>query len=338
MRVDSQVYISNPSRFQLDDLLVQAWYRSNARPAARFQEALRLANTEASATDSAAANDRSRNQSEAEPAKFTSVARSEPPVTQWTPSVAPGACGEGTSARQAGRNHAAADRLVARLDSVSGEGLAAGSAAGNREGIGAAQAERNSAAPAASGTRLTAEAATPIPVPDPVATALIHTPMGTYDPNSRVHNLVTDVAADSPEEAYFITHAPAEWMHNPESVKRFTELYGAQAAAVLEYFGTVPNNIDPVWLVTPEQMARIDAEGNLLLSLQDYYHMTDEMAAMTNFNDLFPGVDTDLPFIPSSQPFMTPSELAQAAPALLAKLNAAAGTTPNSTNASHRGA
>ena len=178
----------------------------------------------------------------------------------------------------------------------------------------------------------------PAQAPNAVVEALIHTPLGTFDANSRVNNLVVDVAADSPAEAYFITHAPAEWKDNPEAVDKFTELYGAQAAAVLEYFGTVPNNIDPVWLATPEQMARIDAEGNLLLSLQDYYHMTDGMAAMTNFNDLFPGVDTDLPFIPSSQPFMAPSELAQAAPALLAKLNAAAGTTPNPTNASHRGA
>jgi hypothetical protein len=146
------------------------------------------------------------------------------------------------------------------------------------------------------------------------------------------------VAADSPEKAYFVTHSPAEWRDDPKAVQKFTGLYGAKAAAVLEYFGTVPENIDPVWLSTPDQLARIDDEGNLLLSLQDFYHMTGEMAAMANFGALFPGIDTDLPFIPSSQPFLAPSELATAAPALLAKLNAAAAAVSHATNGSHRGA
>jgi len=326
------------NRGRLDDLRNQRSYQDDAAPPARFRETLRLITVEASAADGTSADNKILDRSQSASSKWTSVGRTESPVAQWTRSVAPGASGEGTATQQAGRNLAAANRLVARPDGISGEGLAAGGAADGREGAGIAHAGRNSAAAPAPGARSTADAAAPAPVPNPVTTGLIHTPVGTFDPNSRVNNLVTDVAADSPAEAYFITHAPAEWMHDPEAVNRFTELYGAQAAAVLEHFGTVPKNIDPVWLATPEQMARIDAGGNFLLSLQDYYHMTDEMAAMANFNDLFPGIGTDLPFIPSSQPFMAPSELANTAPALLAKLNLAAPAVPPATNGSHRGA
>ena len=334
MRIDFQVNMPDAYRGRPDDLLNRGSYRDSGGLTARFQESLRLMGVGTAAADSPPTNDKIPNRSEAIPAGSASAANAEPPVSRWACLLASGAAGEGVGVqRGTERSHAATSRLVAALDDASGEGFAAEGTVGSRQATGTG---RNSAA--ASGIRSTAAAADPAPVANPVATGLIHTPVGVYDPNSRVNNLVTTVAADSPAEAYFITHAPAEWKDDPEAVKKFTELYGAKAAAVLEYFGTVPKSIDPVWLFTPEQLARFDDEGNFLLSLQDYYHMTDEMAAMANFGALFPDIATDLPFIPSSQPFMAPSELANTAPALLAKLNLAAPAVPPATNGSHRGA
>jgi hypothetical protein len=45
-------------------------------------------------------------------------------------------------------------------------------------------------------------------------------------------------------EAYFITHAPGEWWHDPATRTEFATLYGSQALLALDATGRVPDNID----------------------------------------------------------------------------------------------
>ena len=107
-------------------------------------------------------------------------------------------------------------------------------------------------------TRLNADPATPAPVPNTVEKVLIHTPFGTYDPNSRGNRLVTDVIADSPMEVYFVTHAPGEWMRDARARAEFVKIYGAAALVTVDRHGTVPRNIDPVWVTNS---ANTDTSG-----------------------------------------------------------------------------
>jgi len=332
MRVESETYRIDLFRSRYDDLRAPGSYRSGTKQAARFEQVLQ--SSEAPTTDKPSGNDTIRIQIDvlSLPA---SVGRIQEPASTSGRAVTPQAPGEASGPRQATRNHAETRSSVVRPDSAPAEALAEAATPAGRSGVGSAH-NRGGAAATSPASRMTADPGAAAPTANPVAKNLVYTPFGIYDPNLRAQRPVTDVAADSAAKAYFATHAPAEWKDDPEAVRRFTELYGAEAAGILRYFGTVPENIDPAWLSTPEQLARIDAEGNLLLSLQDYYHMTDEMAANSNLASLFPELATDLPFIPSSLPFLAPADLAEAAPALLANLSSAAPTAQSSTSALHR--
>jgi hypothetical protein len=79
------------------------------------------------------------------------------------------------------------------------------------------------------------------------AASTINTPFGKFDMNSRLRQVV-DVKAASETEAFFMTHAPGEWWHNPAMREVFAKTYGNQALAILDATGTVPANMDPTWV------------------------------------------------------------------------------------------
>jgi hypothetical protein len=248
MRVDSQIYRLNMSRSQYDDLQMQGSSRGGARLTARFQEALKLDNTGELPATNLSAGDPIRARSDALLTLAASAGKTEPSVSRWTRSLAPVAGGEGSGTQRVARNYDETSRPAARLEGTSSEALPAASATSSRESAGAAQIEHNSAVVSVPVTRLNADLATPGPVPNTVDKVLIHTPFGTYDPNSRVNGLVTDVIADSPMEVYFVTHAPGEWMRDPLARAEFVKIYGAAALETVDRHGTVPCNIDPVWV------------------------------------------------------------------------------------------
>jgi len=81
--------------------------------------------------------------------------------------------------------------------------------------------------------------------------ALIHTPFGTFDADSIDKRICVDVSGSCPMEVYFVTHAPGEWMRNAARRIEFEEIYGAEALHTVICHGTVPNNIDSVWVTKP---------------------------------------------------------------------------------------
>jgi hypothetical protein len=91
-------------------------------------------------------------------------------------------------------------------------------------------------------------------VPDTSAagTVVLQTPFGAFDAFSA--RPVLDVIAQSAWEVYFVTHAPAEWKNDAASRAQFASLYGSEALLDVDCHGTVPRNIDPVWVT------RIDAD------------------------------------------------------------------------------
>jgi hypothetical protein len=248
MRVDSQIYRLDMSRIQQDGLRMQGSYRSSAKLTARFQKALQLDNSGALPATNLSANSTIQARSDALLTLPASAGKTEAPVLRGTRSVAPAAGREGSSTQRAARNYDETNRPVARLDGTSGAALPAASAISSRESSKAAQVERNSTAVSVPVTRLNADPATPAPVPNAVVKELIHTPIGTYDPNSRGNRLVTDVIADSPMEVYFMTHAPGEWMRDAGARAEFVKIYGAAALVAVDRHGTVPRNMDPVWV------------------------------------------------------------------------------------------
>ncbi len=258
MRVDSQIYRLNMSRSQYDDLRMQGSSRGSARLTARFQEALKLDDTGELPATNLSADDTIRARSDALLTLAASAGKTEPSVRRWTRSVAPAAGGEGSGTQRVARNYDKTSRPVARMDGTSSEALPAASATSSRESAEAAQIERNSAGLSVPVTRLNADPATPAPVPNTVEKVLIHTPFGTFDPNSRVNRLVTDVIADSPMEVYFVTHAPGEWMRDAGARAEFVKIYGADALVTVDRHGTVPRNMDPVWVT---KSANTDTSG-----------------------------------------------------------------------------
>ena len=88
MRVDSQFFSLDMSRFQRDDLRMQGSYRGNAPLQARFKETLRLDDTgELPATD-LFTNDKIQARSDAVLTFSASAGKTEPPVSRWTRSAA----------------------------------------------------------------------------------------------------------------------------------------------------------------------------------------------------------------------------------------------------------
>jgi hypothetical protein len=88
----------------------------------------------------------------------------------------------------------------------------------------------------------------------------IHTPFGVFKLGAAEPRQVVDVKADSQWEAYFMTHQPAEWMYNEDSRAVFAEIYGKQALVTLDWDGTVPENVDPMWITK----RAVDASGKPL--------------------------------------------------------------------------
>jgi hypothetical protein len=252
MRVDSQIYRLDMSRSQYDDLRMLGSSRGSARLTARFQEALQLdAAGELPATD-LSANHTIQERSDALLTLSESAGKTEPPVSRWTRSVAPAAGGEGSATTRAAWDLSETNRLAARLDGISSKALAVAGATTSRESAEAAQIKRNSAEATVPVTRVNADSTATVRVPDAVVKELIHTPFGTYDPNSRFNRLVTDVIGGSPMEVYFMTHAPGEWMRDAGARAEFVKIYGATALVTVDHHGTVPRNMDPVWVTKSE--------------------------------------------------------------------------------------
>lgn len=86
----------------------------------------------------------------------------------------------------------------------------------------------------------------PAPPAPAQATVVLHTPFGQFDEFSI--RPVVDVIAQSPWEVYFVTHAPAEWKYDSASRVQFAAIYGSEALSDVDCHGTVPRNIDPVWV------------------------------------------------------------------------------------------
>ncbi len=86
----------------------------------------------------------------------------------------------------------------------------------------------------------------PVPSAPAQATVVLHTPFGQFDEFSI--RPVVDVIAQSPWEVYFVTHAPAEWKYDAASRIQFAAIYGSEALSDVDCHGTVPRNIDPVWV------------------------------------------------------------------------------------------
>ena len=75
---------------------------------------------------------------------------------------------------------------------------------------------------------------------------LLVTPFGVFDPLN-VNRRVIDVGTTSEWEAYFKTHQPAEWVYDDAARDKFAEIYGKIALTTLDWTGTVPDHVDPVW-------------------------------------------------------------------------------------------
>jgi hypothetical protein len=56
---------------------------------------------------------------------------------------------------------------------------------------------------------------------------------------------------------YFKTHAPGEWWDNQRTRAKFAETYSDAALVTLDWTGTVPENIDPVFVTK----CAVDASG-----------------------------------------------------------------------------
>lgn len=69
--------------------------------------------------------------------------------------------------------------------------------------------------------------------------------------------LMIDVKADSELEAFFMTSQPADWMYRTEAREDFEQLYGKAALVTLDLDGTVPENVNPMWVTR----RAVDANG-----------------------------------------------------------------------------
>jgi hypothetical protein len=77
---------------------------------------------------------------------------------------------------------------------------------------------------------------------------IVSTPIGVFDLSTKGPNKYIHLAAMSEMRAYFMTHQPADWMNSDKTRAEFAKIYGEKALVTLDWDGTVPENIDPVWV------------------------------------------------------------------------------------------
>jgi hypothetical protein len=104
-------------------------------------------------------------------------------------------------------------------------------------------------------SRVPGSRAVPPPAPPtPPKSTIVNTPFGQIDYAHPNRNVV-DVQASSEMEAFFMTHAPAEWYKNAKDRAAFVDLYGTAALAVVDNTSKVPKNMESVW-VAPKSTTR----------------------------------------------------------------------------------
>ena len=75
------------------------------------------------------------------------------------------------------------------------------------------------------------------------------TPFGTYD--ITIPDETSPTQATDPPDAwrdYFCTHQPHEWCNDSTARQHFAQIYGDKALVTLDYTGTVPENVESVWV------------------------------------------------------------------------------------------
>ena len=90
--------------------------------------------------------------------------------------------------------------------------------------------------------------------------------------------IVTDTPSNSligtdkydPMMTFFQTNPPPAWKNNPQAMAKFQELYGPQAAGMVQKWGVWEGAQDPNFRPTAEQKARFGAEGQ-------FYNTAPEM-------------------------------------------------------------
>jgi hypothetical protein len=103
---------------------------------------------------------------------------------------------------------------------------------------------------ATSFSRVSGDRAVPPPVvPTPPKSTIVDTPIGVFDLKSTKRSVI-DVDAASELEAYFMTHAPAEWYKDAKSRAAFSQIYGTAALAAVDSTSKVPKNMDPIWVAS----------------------------------------------------------------------------------------
>ena len=115
----------------------------------------------------------------------------------------------------------------------------------------AAQARVMAANPSVSDAASRALTSSSSSTAEPDEPVLIHTPFGTYAADSVDKRIGFEFVGGCPMEVYFVTHAPGEWMRDAQSRIEFEKIYGAEALHIVDCHGTVPQNIDPVFVTKP---------------------------------------------------------------------------------------
>ena len=77
---------------------------------------------------------------------------------------------------------------------------------------------------------------------------IVSTPIGVFDLSTKGPNQYTCLTGISEMRAYFMTHQPAEWMENDRARTEFAKIYGEEALVTLDWDGTVPENVDSIWV------------------------------------------------------------------------------------------
>jgi hypothetical protein len=92
----------------------------------------------------------------------------------------------------------------------------------------------------------------------------IVTPFGAYDIAIPNETLPTQ-STDTPDQwkDYFCTHQPLEWSNNPVAREHFAAIYGDKALVTLDYTGTVPENVESVWVTH----VPVDASGKPIVQV-----------------------------------------------------------------------
>jgi hypothetical protein len=245
MRVESPIGNIDLFRLQHNDTRVDGSNRISARANARFSEVLKADDSIETSLPGVLSEVTAKSLTNEATTYSAPVKKTTAPVTEGTRAVAAGPGGEGNALQRVARNRFAP---AGQTDRTGEQAAAPAPVANTADGREAAPAARDHGASSLPVNRPgEAEAAAPT-VPNAIASSIIHTPLGPYDPNSRNNRLVTDVVGSSSMEVYFITHAPGEWMRDAAARSEFVKIYGADALVTVDRHGTVPKNIDPTWV------------------------------------------------------------------------------------------